>query len=81
MLIQWIGYTVFGYLFGSMMFGYIVPKLVRGIDVRSMSSDGNPGTANAFFYGWAVCGILVLLGDLLKGMLPVYLASQALGTC
>lgn len=80
MLIQWMGYLVFGYLFGSVMFGYLIPKVVRGIDVRSLSSDGNPGTANAFFYGGAFCGILVLLGDLLKGMLPVYLASRALGT-
>lgn len=79
MLIQWMGYLVFGYLFGSVMFGYLIPKVVRGIDVKSLSSDGNPGTANAFFYGGAFCGILVLLGDLLKGMLPVYLASRASG--
>ena len=80
MLIQWMGYLVFGYLFGSVMFGYLIPKVVGGIDVRSLSSDGNPGTANAFFYGGVFCGILVLLGDLLKGMFPVYLASRALGT-
>ena len=61
------------------MFGYVIPKVIKGIDVRSMSSDGNPGTANAFFYGGAVCGIAVLLCDVLKGLLPVHWALKCLG--
>ena len=66
MLIEYIFYIALGYLSGSLMFGYAVPKLIKGIDVRKESSDGNPGTANAFLCGGALCGILVLLGDILK---------------
>ena len=60
MLIQAICYIVLQYVLGSVMFGYVIPKVFCGIDVRSLSSDGNPGTANAFFYGGAACGIVVL---------------------
>lgn len=80
MLIEYIFYIALGYLSGSLMFGYAVPKLIKGIDVRKESSDGNPGTANAFLCGGALCGILVLLGDILKGLLPVYMAGKHLGT-
>lgn len=78
MLKECIFYILLGYLSGGLMFGYVIPKLVRGIDVRSLSSDGNPGTANAFFYGGAVCGIAVLLCDILKGLLPVHWALNSL---
>lgn len=44
----------------------------------ALSSDGNPGTANAFLYGGVFCGILVLLADLGKGALPVFLAARHL---
>lgn len=80
MLIEYIFYIALGYLSGSLMFGYAVPKLIKGIDVRKESSDGNPGTANAFLCGGALCGILVLLGDILRGLLPVYMAGKHLGT-
>ena len=46
--------------------------------MRALSSDGNPGTANAFLYGGVLCGILVLLADLGKGALPVCLAARYL---
>lgn len=80
MLIKYGFYIMLGYLSGSLMFGYAVPKLLKGIDVREESSDGNPGTANAFLCGGAVCGILVLLGDILKGIIPVYMAVKSVGT-
>lgn len=80
MFIEYGFYIAFGYLSGSLMFGYAVPKMIKGIDVRKESSDGNPGTTNAFLCGGALCGILVLLGDILKGMLPVYMAGKHLGT-
>ena len=39
MLIEYIFYIALGYLSGSLMFGYAVPKLIKGIDVRKESSD------------------------------------------
>ena len=62
-----------GYLLGSMPFGYWVPKLVRGEDIRTKGS-GNVGASNVFrVYGRSL-GIPVALLDLAKGF-----AAAALG--
>ena len=75
---EYVVFCLLGYLFGSVTFGYLIPRLIKGVDVRALSSDGNPGTANAFLYGGVFCGILVLLADLGKGALPVFLAARHL---
>ena len=62
-----------GYLLGSMPFGYWVPKLVRGEDIRTEGS-GNVGASNVFrVYGRSL-GIPVALLDIAKGF-----AAAALG--
>lgn len=48
---EYVVFCLLGYLFGSVTFGYLIPRLIKGVDVRALSSDGNPGTANAFLYG------------------------------
>ena len=48
---KYVVFSLLGYLSGSLTFGYLIPRLLKGIDVRTLSSDGNPGTANAFLYG------------------------------
>ena len=65
-----------GYLSGSVLYAQIFLRLFRGRDVRTVSEDENPGTANAFLGGGVVCGALALAGDLCKGMLPVQWALQ-----
>lgn len=72
-------YMVSGFLLGSILFACEIPKCLKHIDVRELSEDGNPGTFNAFVYGGIGCGILVLLAELLKGFLPVYLCSRRVG--
>ena len=74
MSIRELGMTVFGLLCGSILFGRALPKWIKGIDVTEVSNDHNPGTANAMKYAGVPVGILCLLGDLLKGALPVYVA-------
>ena len=65
--------VVGGYLLGSMPFGYWVPKLVRGEDIRTKGS-GNVGASNVFrVYGRSL-GVPVALLDLAKGF-----AAAALG--
>jgi glycerol-3-phosphate acyltransferase PlsY len=55
-----------GYLLGSLPFGYWVPRLVRGEDIRTKGS-GNVGASNVFrVYGRSL-GIPVALLDLAKG--------------
>lgn len=66
-------YTVAGYLGGSLLSARIFGRLIKNMDVTKNSSDGNPGTANAFCNGGFWCGLLTLCGDILKGFIPVYL--------
>lgn len=74
MIIRELGMVVVGVLCGSILFGRVLPQWIKGIDVTKVSTDHNPGTANAMKYAGVPIGILCLLGDLLKGALPVYAA-------
>ena len=76
---SYLGFVIGGYLLGSILFAYVLPKLTRHIDIREMSEDGNPGTYNAFRYGGVICGICVLLLELLKGFFPVWLCERTAG--
>lgn len=67
-------YTVAIYVFGSIPFGLLVGKLLKGIDIRELGS-GNIGAANAFRALGPVGGVLVLLFDVSKGLLPVYVSQ------
>lgn len=60
------------YLLGSVPFGYIVGKLFKKVDIREFGS-GNIGTTNAFRILGPPLASLVLLGDVGKGILAVYL--------
>ncbi|MEO0539864.1 MAG: glycerol-3-phosphate 1-O-acyltransferase PlsY [Cyanobacteria bacterium P01_A01_bin.105] len=66
-----------GYLLGSMPTGYIIARLVKGIDIRDHGS-GNPGATNVFRTVGKGAGIAVLLVDLLKGVAAVRLAGPLL---
>lgn len=67
-----------GYLLGSMPFGYWVPRLVRGDDIRKKGS-GNVGASNVFrVYGRSL-GIPVAALDLAKGFAAASLGLWAGG--
>lgn len=66
-------FILFGFLSGSILYSYLIPKQLKQIDIVSVSEDGNPGTANAMKYAGIPVGCLCLLCDLGKGYLPVRL--------
>ena len=63
------------YLIGSIDFAIFVGRL-HGVDIRSEGS-GNPGTANVFRVLGTFPGIMVLVGDLLKGVVAAVLGAWA----
>lgn len=70
--VVWI---VVAYLLGSIAFGILVSKAFGLPDPRTVGS-GNIGATNVARSGKKSAAILTLLGDVLKGWLPVYLALR-----
>src|SRR3989338_1225446 len=71
MLIQNIISPVIAYFIGSIPFGFLLTKFVKGVDIRQVGS-GNPGATNVARALGKPYGILVFFLDMLKGFLPVY---------
>lgn len=60
---------------GSLMFCRIIPSIARHEDVCKISDDGNPGAFNVYKHFGIALGTLCLALDVLKGAIPVFLAS------
>jgi glycerol-3-phosphate acyltransferase PlsY len=70
---------VLAYFIGAVPFGYLVARYVHGIDIRGYGS-GNIGATNVWRVLGPVSGTAVLLADVGKGVLAVYLARALGGT-
>ena len=64
------------YLIGGLPFGYLFVRFSLGKDVRTMGS-GNIGATNVHRTAGRKAGIIVLLLDICKGFLAVWIASLA----
>ncbi len=53
-------FILVGYLSGSILYAYLLPKYICHIDIMKDSDDHNPGTFNAFALAGTQVGILVL---------------------
>lgn len=72
----YIFFTLMGFCLGSTLFAYWIPKLLKGIDIRELPEDHNPGVANAYLYGNFWLGTLALFCELGKGFFPVFLSQR-----
>lgn len=66
---------LFGYLCGSVPFGLILSKMAGLGDIRNIGS-GNTGATNVLRTGNKKIAAAVLVADVLKGTIPVLIASQ-----
>lgn len=66
--------TFIAYLIGSVSSAIIVCKIMRLPDPRTQGSH-NPGATNVLRIGGKKAAIITLLGDLLKGTIPVLIAK------
>jgi len=66
---------VTAYLLGSIPFGYLLVKWVKGMDVRTQGS-GNIGMTNVWRVAGANWGILTLILDIAKGALALVIARH-----
>lgn len=67
-----------GFLSGSVMYCWIIPKFILDKDICVLSEDHNPGASNVFKSCGVFWGIFCLSLDLLKGYIPVRLACNYL---
>jgi glycerol-3-phosphate acyltransferase PlsY len=63
------------YVAGAIPFAIVIGKWFWHVDVRDHGS-GNVGTTNVFRVLGSRAGTLVLLGDMAKGFIPVYIAAH-----
>lgn len=82
-LVRGLILIAFGYLLGSIPSGVIAGK-ITGVDIRKMGS-GKTGATNVLRSAGIGAALIVAVGDVLKGLIPVLLglygftSSQALG--
>ncbi|MBO7612071.1 MAG: glycerol-3-phosphate 1-O-acyltransferase PlsY [Elusimicrobia bacterium] len=70
-MLKIIIYLLFAYLCGAIPFGYIIAKVFKHVDIRTVGS-GNTGATNVYRSISKTLGVLTLILDLLKGFVPVY---------
>ncbi len=71
-----IAFIVLGYLLGSLSAAIIVCRLMGLPDPRGEGSR-NPGATNVLRFGGKKAALITLIGDFLKGLIPVLLATLA----
>jgi len=76
MLLITLLFVVFGYLAGSVSTAILVCRAMGLPDPRSEGSR-NPGATNVLRFGGKKAAAITLVGDFLKGLLPVLLACWA----
>src|SRR5512145_106507 len=69
-----IALVLVAYLLGSLSTAIILCRLMGLPDPRTQGS-GNPGATNVLRFGGKKLAAFTLLGDMLKGLLPVVVAS------
>jgi glycerol-3-phosphate acyltransferase PlsY len=68
-------FLIFAYLLGSIPTGLLLARLVGGVDIRTAGS-GNIGATNVYRTLGRTVGVMTLVGDCLKGLVPVLVAKQ-----
>lgn len=72
---MWLySFPVFAYLLGSVSSAIIIARLMGLPDPREIGSK-NPGATNILRYGGKTAAVLTLIGDALKGAVPVLIAQ------
>ncbi len=72
-MVGWMFVPV-AYLIGSISSAIIICRMLGLPDPREQGS-GNPGATNVMRIGGKKAAAITLLGDMLKGLLPVYVAN------
>jgi len=73
--IHYLIYALAGYLVGSVSTAIITCRIMGLNDPRSVGSN-NPGATNVLRHGGKKAAIITLIGDVLKGLIPVIVVTM-----
>ncbi|HEX79019.1 MAG TPA: glycerol-3-phosphate acyltransferase [Dehalococcoidia bacterium] len=73
MVAESVAAVILAYLLGSIPFAYIAGRLLKGVDIRRVGG-GNVGATNVMREVGTAAGIAVLVADIGKGTLAVFIA-------
>ena len=73
--IYYFGLLVFAYMLGSIPFGLVFTRIFTSVDIRQEGS-GNIGATNVRRIAGTSVGLLTLVSDVLKGVIPVFIATK-----
>ena len=77
--VRYAAVLIIAYLVGAVPWGYMVILWRQGVDIREQGS-GRTGMTNVLRTAGVKVAAIVLLLDMGKGLLSVYLAQQVIGT-
>ena len=78
-MLQLITLVIFSYIIGSVPSAYIAGRLRKSIDIRK-AGTGNVGATNTLIVIGPTIALIVYVFDLLKGLMPVLMAREIIGT-
>lgn len=70
-----IMFVIAAYLLGSIPTGLLLARFLGGVDIRTTGS-GNIGATNVYRTMGRKIGVMTLIGDCLKGLVPLLLALR-----
>lgn len=73
-----VAIVVASYFLGSIPFGFVLPRIIRGEDIRKVGS-GNVGATNVFRVYGRWLGVPVALLDVAKGFIPAFVGLKVGG--
>lgn len=73
-MINYLIIILVSYFIGSISTSYIIAKRMMGVDIRTQGS-GNAGSTNVLRTLGKKAGIMTFVGDLLKGVIAVFIAK------
>ena len=75
MLKEIIFFSLLSYLYGALPYAYLATYLIKRKNLAK-EGTGNIGVTNAFKVGGNVVGIITILGELSKALLPIFIAHR-----
>jgi acyl phosphate:glycerol-3-phosphate acyltransferase len=78
MVYKIIGLITFAYLLGSIPWGLLLTRCFSSVNILEQGS-GNIGATNVRRLAGTHFGLMTLIGDVLKGMVPVIIARNMIG--